>query len=165
MREGSDGQDQLLIDPAERGTGKYTAVKPIRASLDGGLLLYEVKQVGSARERLSYSTWNAGQHSRMPSREAICAVLLLHRTEKSFCYVHELAEAKGPHRSPPPTAMSSAATSRKNGIFFAGWGEKMRLCLVRMRKNIGVLVYRFLEKPSRIFYVSRGRVMPRQNIW
>jgi prolyl oligopeptidase len=46
IREGSDGLDQQLVDPAERGTGKYTAVKPIRASADGKLLLYEVKQGG-----------------------------------------------------------------------------------------------------------------------
>ena len=46
MREGADGEDQLLIDPAERGTGKYTAVKPLRVSPDGRLLLYEVKEGG-----------------------------------------------------------------------------------------------------------------------
>src|SRR6266481_4004338 len=35
MRNGADGEDQLLIDPLERGTGKYTAVKPLRLSPDG----------------------------------------------------------------------------------------------------------------------------------
>ena len=46
MREGIDGEDQLLIDPAERGTGPYTAVKPLQVSPDGRLLLYEVKEGG-----------------------------------------------------------------------------------------------------------------------
>jgi prolyl oligopeptidase len=46
MREGSNGEDQLLINPAERGTGKHTAVKPLRVSPDGRLLLYEVKEGG-----------------------------------------------------------------------------------------------------------------------
>ena len=46
MREGADGEDRLLIDPSERRTGKYTAVKPLRVSPDGRLLLYEVKEGG-----------------------------------------------------------------------------------------------------------------------
>jgi prolyl oligopeptidase len=46
MREGADGKDQLLIDPEARGTGKFTAVKPLRVSHDGRLLLYEVKEGG-----------------------------------------------------------------------------------------------------------------------
>src|SRR5262245_61914543 len=37
MREGADGEDQLLIDPGARGTGGYTAVKPLRVSHDGRL--------------------------------------------------------------------------------------------------------------------------------
>lgn len=32
FRDGADGRDQLLIDPAARGTGPYTAVKPLRVS-------------------------------------------------------------------------------------------------------------------------------------
>jgi len=46
MREGADGEDQLLIDPAERKTGSYTAVKPLRVSRNGRLLLYEIKEGG-----------------------------------------------------------------------------------------------------------------------
>src|SRR5271157_5770863 len=46
IREGTDGEDRLLIDPSERRTGKYTAVKPLRVSPDGRLLLYEGKEGG-----------------------------------------------------------------------------------------------------------------------
>src|ERR1700730_9201254 len=35
VRDGADGEDQLLIDPVECGTGEYTAVKPLRVSHDG----------------------------------------------------------------------------------------------------------------------------------
>ena len=45
MREGVDGGDRL-IDPSESGTGNFTAVKPLRVSPDGRLLLYEVKEGG-----------------------------------------------------------------------------------------------------------------------
>src|ERR1700676_1742290 len=46
MREGPDGEDCLLIDPAERGTGRFTAVRPLLVSPDGRLLLYEIKEGG-----------------------------------------------------------------------------------------------------------------------
>ena len=46
MREGADGEDQLLVDPAEHGAGKYMAVKPLRVSPDDRLLLFEVKEGG-----------------------------------------------------------------------------------------------------------------------
>ena len=51
FREGTEGADQLLIDPAKRGTGPYTAVKPLRVSPDGRLLLYEVKEGGERTGR------------------------------------------------------------------------------------------------------------------
>src|SRR5579863_6879036 len=44
FRDGAEGTDQLLIDPAERRTGPYTAVKPLHVSPHGRLLLYEVKE-------------------------------------------------------------------------------------------------------------------------
>src|SRR6266568_1250665 len=44
FREGRDGSDEILVDPALRGTGPHTAVNPIRISHDGRLLLYEAKQ-------------------------------------------------------------------------------------------------------------------------
>src|ERR1700756_1734473 len=37
-RDGIAGKDQLLIDPAARDTGGYTALKPLRVSPDGRLL-------------------------------------------------------------------------------------------------------------------------------
>jgi len=46
FRDGADGDDQLLLDPTTRGTGDYTAVKPLRASQNGSLLLYQVKEGG-----------------------------------------------------------------------------------------------------------------------
>src|SRR5579863_8950594 len=46
VRDGTDGVDQILVAPSLRGTGPHTAVKPLRISPDGRLLLYEVKQGG-----------------------------------------------------------------------------------------------------------------------
>jgi len=58
---------------------------------------------------------------------------------KSFCYVHELAEAKGPHRRAAYRHVLGSDFQEDREIFFAGWGEKMRLCLVSDAQNIGVL--------------------------
>ena len=46
MREGFDGSDEVLVDPALRETGPHTAVRPLRISPDGRLMLYEVKEGG-----------------------------------------------------------------------------------------------------------------------
>src|SRR5207302_8936056 len=37
VRDGAEGKDELLIDPAERQTGTFTAVKPLFVSPDGQL--------------------------------------------------------------------------------------------------------------------------------
>src|SRR5258708_2578287 len=37
FREGFDGKDEVLIDPGHRGTGPYTAVKPLQISAHGPL--------------------------------------------------------------------------------------------------------------------------------
>src|SRR5271155_3405178 len=46
MREGLYGIDQLLVDPLAYGRGNHVAVKPMRVSPDGRLLLYEYKEGG-----------------------------------------------------------------------------------------------------------------------
>src|SRR6185437_922039 len=46
MRDGADGEDQLLIDPSKRALGNHIAVKPILVSPNGKLLLYQVKVGG-----------------------------------------------------------------------------------------------------------------------
>lgn len=47
-----EGDDRLLIDPATRATGKFTAVKPLVISPDGQLLVYEVKDGGERASRV-----------------------------------------------------------------------------------------------------------------
>jgi len=154
MREEADGQDQLLIDPAERGTGKYTAVKPLRASQDGRLLLYEVKQGGERTGTFELLD--------VESRTTLSDILprgylrgfAFAPDGKSFCYVHERADAKGPHRRAACRHVLGSDFEDDREIFFAGWGEKMRLCLVSDVKNIGFLVYRFLSKTLTDFYLK-----------
>lgn len=64
LREGPDGQDQLLIDPAERGTGNHTALKPLQLSPDGRLLLYEVKEGGERTG--TFELFDVEKRERLP---------------------------------------------------------------------------------------------------
>src|SRR5260370_38595272 len=120
MRDGADGEDQLLIDPLERGTGEHTAVKPLRISPDGRLLLYEVKEGG---ERTGiFELLEIATRKRLPD--------LLPRGHlrgfafapdgKSFYYVHEPLAAKRPfYRAAFQHDLGTPSTESRE-IFSAG---------------------------------------------
>src|SRR6266568_7743982 len=98
FREGLDGSDQVLIDPASRGTGPHTAVKPLRISPDGRLLLYEVKEGGERTGTFELL--------RIQTREILPDVLprgylrgfAFAPDSRGFYYVHEPVNAKRPWR-------------------------------------------------------------------
>ena len=97
FREGADGADQLLIDPVERGTGPYTAVKPLRVSPDGRLLLYEVKEGGERTgkfELLDIKT-RTGLPDVLP--RGYLRGFAFSLGSKSFYYVHEPLTGERPH--------------------------------------------------------------------
>jgi prolyl oligopeptidase len=57
VRDSADGDDRLLMDPTERGTGPYTAIKPRQVSPDGRLLL-----IRSQRRRRENGNIRAARH-------------------------------------------------------------------------------------------------------
>jgi prolyl oligopeptidase len=154
MREKPDGEDQLLVDPAEHGTGKYAAVKPLRVSPDGRLLLFEVKEGGERTGTFKLL--------EIESRRTLPDVLprsylrgyAFAPDGKSFCYVHEPANGKEPYRRAAFHHVLGTEFSEDQEIFFAGGGEKTRLCLISDATRIGFLVYRFLEKTRTDFYLQ-----------
>jgi len=154
MREKPDGEDQLLVDPAEHGTGKYTAVKPLRVSPDGRLLLFEVKEGGERTGTFKLL--------EIESRRTLPDVLprgylrgfAFAPDRKSVCYVHEPANEKEPYRHAAFHHVLGTEFSKDQEIFFAGEGEKLRLCLISDATRIGFLVYRFSEKARTDFYLQ-----------
>ena len=96
MRERTDGEDQLLLDPAQHGDGKYRAVRPIRVSPDGRLLLYEIKEGGERTGTFALLD--------IESRHSLPDVLprgylrgfAFAPDGRSFYYVHESLHAKRP---------------------------------------------------------------------
>src|SRR5438552_9365315 len=96
MREGADGEDQLLINPSERGTGNFTAVKPLRVSPDGRLLLYEVKEGGERTG--TFELLEIETRKRLPDLlpRGYLQGFAFAPDSESFYYVHEPVDAKRP---------------------------------------------------------------------
>ena len=154
MREGAEGEDQLLIDPADRQTGKFTAVKPLRVSADGRLLLYEVKEGGERTG--SFECLDI--HNRETLRDVLTRGYLrgfaFAPDGKSFYYVHEPLTAKRPFYRAAYHHVLGTAFCEDREIFCAGNDEKLRLCLTSDRTRLGFLVYRFLERTRTDFYLK-----------
>jgi prolyl oligopeptidase len=154
MREGEEGEDQLLLDPAERKTGKYTAVKPLRVSLDGRLLLYEVKEGGERTG--TFECLDIENRKTLPDilPRGYLRGFAFAPDRKSFYYVHESLVAKRPYY--PAAYCHSLGTpfSEDMEIFCAGQDQRTRLCLTSDAERLGFLVYRFAEKTHADFYIK-----------
>jgi prolyl oligopeptidase len=153
FRERPDGEDQLLVDPATRRTGDYTAVKPLRASPDGSLLLYEVKRGG---ERMgTFELLDVANRTRLPDSlpHGYLRGFAFAPDGKSFYYAHEAVETKRPfHRAAYQHTLGKPLETDRE-IFFAGEDEKVRLAIVAGPQTLGLLVYRFLDKIYTDFYI------------
>ncbi|HET6929235.1 MAG TPA: prolyl oligopeptidase family serine peptidase [Candidatus Acidoferrum sp.] len=164
FREGAEGEDQLLIDPASRGTGEYTAVKPIRVSPDGGLLLYEVKRGGEHTG--SFEILDVPRRERIPDSlpHGLLRGFSFAPDGKSFYYVHEATERKATSRHTVFHHFLGTASAADTEIFCPGEGEHIRLVLVSGPRTLGFLVYRFLDTMRTDFYLwgsgSTGRPIP-----
>jgi len=146
MREGADGEDQLLIDPAARGTGRFTAVKPIRVSHDGTLLLYEVKEGGERTG--TFELLDIATRQRLPDLlpRGYLRGFAFAPDCKSFYYVHEAIDAKRPFYRAAYQHVLGTPSRDDHEIFFAGEDEKVRLGLIADKMRLAFFVYRFKEK-------------------
>jgi prolyl oligopeptidase len=153
FRDGADGEDQLLLDPTTRGTGDYTAVKPLRASQNGSLLLYQVKEGGERTgvfEILDVQT-------RRPLPDSLphgyLRGFVFAPDARSFYYVHEPTKSERPfYRAAFQHVLGTTFTADKE-IFVAGEDRKLRLALISGTRAIGFLIYRFLDKAYVDFYL------------
>jgi prolyl oligopeptidase len=151
-RDYFDGPDHLLIDPALRGGGPHTSVKPLRVSPDGSLLLYEVKQGGERSGSFELLD--------IPTRTVLPDVLprgylrgfAFAPDSRGFYYVHEPASGGSSRRAAYQHVLGSGF-DEDSEVFFAGADESVRLHLVPGKTQIGFLVYRFGYKTYTDFYV------------
>jgi prolyl oligopeptidase len=143
------------VDPAEHGPGKYTAVKPLRVSADGQLLLFEVKEGGERTG--TFKLLDIESRRTLPDvvPRGYLRGFAFAPDGKSFCYVHEQADGDGTHRRAAFRHVLGTEFREDREIFFGGEGEKLRLCLTSDATRIGFLVCRFLEKTRTDFYLQR----------
>lgn len=153
MREGLEGADEVLVDPALRGTGPHTAVKPLRISLDGRLMLYEVKEGGERTGTFELLD--------IEKREALPDVLprgylrgfALSPDSQAFYYVHEGLEANAPLRRAAYKHVIGTGFGDDEEVFVAGEGSNLRLHIIPGTQHLGFLVVRFEDRVRMDFWV------------
>jgi len=153
FREGADGEDLLLLDPAKLGTGKYTAVKPLRVSPDGRLLLYEIKQGGERTG--TFALLNIETRTTLPDvlPRGYLRGFAFAPDGESFYYVHKGVDSKRPFHHAACRHVLGASPGHDEEIFCAGDSEKIRLSLVSDGNRLGFLVCRFADKTRTEFYL------------
>jgi prolyl oligopeptidase len=154
MRQGRHGADQLLIDPAERGTGKYTAARPVQLSPDGRLLLYEVKQGG---ERTGiFEIFDIESRNTLPDvlQRGFLRGFAFTPDGQGFYYAHEPLGARRPFYRAAHHHVLGTPLAEDREIFFAGDSRELRLCLLSDQVRLGFLVVRFLNKTRTDFYLK-----------
>lgn len=145
MREIAEGSDVLLIDPEERGTGSFTAVKPLQVSLDGRLLLYEVKQGGESTGEFELLDIT----NRMTLADSIPHGYLrgfaFAPDSQAFYYVHEPAEARPPVRWAARRHVLGTPPCQDVEVFAVEGQGNFRLHIIPGNRYLGFLIYRFFE--------------------
>ena len=154
MRHGFEAEDQLLIDPADIGTGNHTAIKLLRVSPGGRLLLYEIKEGGERTGK--FGLFDVAARKTLPD--------LLPRgylrgfgfapDGQGFCYVHEPRHGARPFQWAAYRHVLGSQFSEDRSIFFAGEDPKLRLSLLSDAGRIGFLVSRFNRETRTDFYLG-----------
>ncbi|MFZ0523538.1 MAG: prolyl oligopeptidase family serine peptidase [Candidatus Acidiferrales bacterium] len=154
MREGPQGEDQLLVDPSEQGRGIHWAVKPLRVSRDGRLLLYEIKEGGERTG--TFAVMDIESRRTLPDSlpRGYLRGFAFAPDSQSFYYVHEPLAPKAPFYRAAFRHVLGTELREDREVFRAGEGERLRLSLVSDTERLGFLVYRFLEKTLTSFYLK-----------
>jgi prolyl oligopeptidase len=154
MRNGADGKDWLLVDPAERGTGKFSAVKPLRVSPDGRLLLYEIKEGGERTG--TFALLDIDNRNTLPDvlPRGYLRGFAFAPDCKSFYYVHEAVDAKRPKYRAAYHHVLATRFGEDREVFFAGEDEKIRLGLTSGKKRLVFFASRFLDRTLTDIYLK-----------
>jgi prolyl oligopeptidase len=153
LREGPEGEDQLLLDPATRQTGTHTAVKPLQVSRDANILLYEVKEGGERTG--TFELFDVEKREKLADAlpRGYLRGFAFAPDARSFYYAHEVLGAKRPHYRAAYHHVLGTAFDNDREIFCAGENERLRLHIVPGETSLGFLVFRFGEKTYTDFYL------------
>jgi len=154
MREAPDGRDQLLVDPSTLGQEIHTAVKPLRASPDGKLLLYEIKQGGERTG--TFAIVDTQSCKTLPDilPRGYLRGFAFAADGKSFAYVHEVLDSERPFYRSAQRHILGTDFSEDREIFCAGEDPSLRLGLIADGKRIGFLTSRFGTETCTSFHLK-----------
>ncbi|MBS1851399.1 MAG: S9 family peptidase [Acidobacteria bacterium] len=155
MREGVDGSDEVLVDPALRGTGPHTALRPLRISPDGRLMLYEVKQGGERTGRFELLDIQDRTVLADSLPRGHLRGFAFDPDNSAFYYVHESLETSRPCYRAAYRHVLGTDAHDDVVIFFAGEDLRIRLSLISDIEHLGFLVNRFQDIPLTDFHVRR----------
>jgi prolyl oligopeptidase len=129
MREGTGGQDQVLVDPATRGTGARTAVRIVGVSPDGRMLAYGVKQGGEDYQAVEIL--DVDNLKTLPDSlpRGLLSGFVFAADSKSYYYVHEVIDSPRCHYRAACRHVIGTDASEDREIFFAGESPHLRLGL------------------------------------
>ena len=153
FREGRKESDQVLVDPALRGAGSHTAVRPLQISPDGRLLLYEVKQGGERSGTFELLDIEARETLPDVLPRGYLRGFAFGPDSLAFYYVHEALEAKEPYYRAAYKHVLGTSFAKDKEVFVAGEGGKLRLHIVPGAEHLGFLVIRFEESVLTDFYL------------
>jgi prolyl oligopeptidase len=151
--EGAHDTDHLLIDPVERRTGPYTAVKPLRVSPDGRLLLYEVKEGGERTG--TFEILEIETRRTLPDilPRGYLRGFAFAPDSMSFYYVHESLGAKRPEYRAAYQHILNTRFEHDQEVFCAGEDQHLRLQIVPGTRHLGFLTLHFDERTLTDFFL------------
>lgn len=152
LRDGLNGEDLMLIDPLQEKAGKFVSVRPLMASPDGRLLLYEIKQGG---ERSStFRLFDLTSHTTLPDGlpRGYLQGFAFGPESGSFYYIHRPAGADSRSGRIAYHHRLGSSFTEDEEIFSAGNSENISLRMVSGTEAIGFLVYQVRERIYTDFY-------------
>src|SRR5216683_4987368 len=127
MREGADGEDQILVDPAAREDGRGTSVRIVSVSRDGKFLAYGVKQGGEDYQAVEIL--NVDSLITLPDGlpRGFLGSFAFAGDSKSYVYVHEIIDSPRRHYRAAYQHVIGSDAGEDRELFFAGESQHIRL--------------------------------------
>ena len=146
LRRGTDGPDEVLVDPAKRRTGSHTAVQLLSVSSDGGLLLYGIKQGGERAGE--FEVFNVRTRETLPDSlpHGFLRGFAFESDCRSFYYIHRSSVSTNKYRPVVYRHVLGTAFGEDIALFAPDGTERIDLYLVPGIVELGVLVTHMTEK-------------------
>jgi prolyl oligopeptidase len=154
LREGLDGEERLLIDPASRNAGEYLSVTPLLFSSDCRLMLFELKHGGERSG--TFEILEIASRRVLPDKleRGFLRGFAFGPNNAGFYYSHEPHQEQDDHRRSVRYHRLGTSPAEDREILSASGGADSRVCLLAGDRQVGILVYRFQQRVHTDFYLK-----------